>query len=138
MSGTLVSPEDFIGIFNLMGTYQHLVDEGDEDAWADLFTGDGEFLGLPGAPPDAFRGREGLKQIPRASAPIGGRHLMGSFSAQYGDSKDEAHARYYVLFVTCKDEPKMNMLALVRTHLVRVDGDSETVRIWVDSSETGD
>src|ERR1044072_3805681 len=98
MALNLVTPEDYAAILNLMGAYQHLVDAGDEEGWAGLFTEDGAFLGLPAAPPEAFVGREGLKAIPRMNlAQAGGRfrHNMLSFTARYGDTHDEAFASYY-------------------------------------------
>ena len=62
------------------------------------------------------------------------RHLSGSFYVEYGDTKDEAYARYYNLATTwLKDEgPKFLAYALSKTHLVRIDGEwkikSNTVR----------
>ena len=123
----LVSVEDYVQITNLMGAYQHLVDEGDGEGWADLFTEDGGFYGVPGAPPDAFRGREGLKQIPAATRERGARHLTGSLSVRYGDSKDEAFARYYAVLFAFEDGPGVDMFVIVDTHLVRV-GDEWKIR----------
>jgi ketosteroid isomerase-like protein len=129
MALKLVSTEDFAALANLMGAYQHIVDAGDEQGYADLFTEDGAFLGLPEevGPPDSFRGREGLKKIPRfAQAMFGGRyrHNMCSFSAHYGDSRDIAFARYYVLATTsiAGQSTKVDQV-IVNTHLVRIGGD---------------
>ena len=115
-----ISTDDFVAISNLMGHYQFLVDAGDEEGWASLFTEDGAFFGLPGM--DPVEGREALKQIPKLAAQMGGkgRHLTGSFSVRYGDSRDEAFAQYYVLFLNWEDESKLTLFADVRTHLVRV------------------
>lgn len=126
MALKLVSAEDFTTILNLMGKYQHLVDEGDEEGWADLFTEDGAFLGLGN---DAeFRGREGLKQVPRMNiAQSGGkfRHNICSFSAEYGQDKDEIFARYYMIgTVGMSGEGAAVALQVdLRTHLVRIKGD---------------
>lgn len=130
MSLKLVSVEDYVAIINLMGAYQHLVDDGEEDKWVELFTEDGAFYGLPEAvgPPESFRGREGLKQIPRFAKQVFNgkyRHHMGSFFVEYGDNTDEAFARYYILASSWMVEQggKMEMFALVKTHLVRVSGE---------------
>lgn len=124
MPGKLVSTEDYISILNLMGTYQWLVDAGDEQGWADLFTEDGFFAGLP----VTFRGREELKVIPREVAKYGGdkmRHLTGNYSMQYGETTGEAHVRFYSLVTTwLKDEGgKFFNLALCNAHLVRINGE---------------
>jgi hypothetical protein len=128
MALKLVSTEDFSALMNFMGAYQHIVDSGDEDTYADLFTEDGAFLGLPEelGPPESFRGREGLKRIPRFSwATYAGRyrHNMCSFTAEYGDSTDVALARYYVLATTsAAGEPLRVAQVIVNTHLLRIGG----------------
>ncbi len=122
-----LSAEDFAAIVNLMGKYQHLVDDGDEEGWANLFTEDGAFLGLPGVP-DGFRGHEALKQVPRlnlANGKGGFRHNMCSFSAEYGDSRDEARARYYIIGTLSTPEAGTQVVLEVdvRTHLLRIGGE---------------
>jgi hypothetical protein len=130
MARKLVSPEDYAALLNLMGTYQHLVDSGDEDGWADLFTEDGAFLGMPedAGPPDSFRGREGLKKVPRITfGNFGGkfRHNLCSFGAVYGDTRDEAFAQYYIVgtISTPAEGAKILIQVDVRTHLVRIGGE---------------
>jgi hypothetical protein len=129
MALDLVTPEDYSAILNLMGTYQHLVDDGDEEGWADLFTDDGAFLGLSGdhAPADGFTGREGLKRVPRLNiAQSGGRfrHNLCSLGARYGETRDEAIARYYMLgtISTPGQATTVLMEVDVSTHLVRIEG----------------
>jgi ketosteroid isomerase-like protein len=124
MSFRTTSSDDYAAIANMIGAYQHLVDSGDEDGYADLFTEDGAFLGMPEevGPPDSFRGREGLKRIPRLTmAGYGGkfRHHVGSLTVSYGETQDAAVARYYVLAVTSLQEPKIERVVLVTTQLVR-------------------
>jgi len=126
----LVSAEDYAAILNLMGKYQHLVDDGDEEAWVELFTDDGAFLGLTdeqGNPADV-RGREALKSVPRMNYSLNNgktRHNMCSFGAEYGESRDEAFARYYVVgTVSPPGEPvSVSMEVDVSTHLVRIGGE---------------
>lgn len=125
-----VNSEDYSQILNLMGKYQHLVDDGDEDGWADLFTEDGAFLGVGGddaSLDDDHRGREGLMKIVRMNiAQSGGRfrHNLCSFSAEYGGNPDEAFARYYVIG-TVSPPGEGTQIAIqvdVRTYLVRIGG----------------
>jgi hypothetical protein len=123
-----VSPEDFAALSNLMGRYQYLVDAGDEEGWVELFTEDGAFQGLGPEADEQFRGREGLKGVVRMNVGNGGgrmRHNMTSFSAEYGDSTDEAHARYYMVgIVTPPGQPAQIAVQVdVHTHFVCVDGE---------------
>lgn len=130
-----VSVEDFISIFNLMGTYHWLVDEDAEgNEWASLFTEDCFFSGIP---PKTFYGHEGLKKIAAAVGTFQGkyRHLSGNYSIEYGATKDEAYARYYTLTTTWLKEqgPKLDDLALAKVHLVRINGEwkikSNTIKL---------
>ncbi|MDG2004495.1 MAG: nuclear transport factor 2 family protein [Novosphingobium sp.] len=120
-----VSSEDFAAIVNLMGHYQHLVDDGDEEGWADLYTEDGAFLGFS-ENDDEFRGREGLKKVVQMNIANGGgkfRHNICSFSAEYGANRDEAQVRYYMIG-TISPAGQGTQVAVqidVTSHLVRVD-----------------
>ena len=122
-----VTAEDYSLILNLMGKYQHLVDDGDEDGWADLYTEDGAFLGVS-ENDDDHRGREGLKKIVKMNIVQSSgnfRHNISSFSAEYGISSDEAHARYYMIG-TISPPGQATQIALqvdVRTHLVKIGGE---------------
>ncbi|MCX7864051.1 MAG: nuclear transport factor 2 family protein [Novosphingobium sp.] len=123
-----VSAEDFSQILNLMGHYQHLVDSGDEEGWAQLFTEDGAFLGLGPEADARHRGREGLRQVVRLNMANGGgrfRHNICSFSAQYGEHGDEAHARYYMIGVITPpgEAPRIAIQVDVETHLLRIGGE---------------
>lgn len=122
-SGKRASVEDFISILNLMGEYQFLVDEGDEEGWSSLFVEDGFFEGLP----VPFSGHEALKMIPRSTNAYAGkmRHLSGNYNIRYGDTTDEAFARFYSLVTTwVKGEgPKFFQMAICKAHLLRVDGE---------------
>ncbi len=129
MSFKPVSLEDYCAITNMMGAYQHMVDSGDEEGYADLFTEDGAFIGMPEevGPAESFRGREGLKRIPRLTLAFYGgkfRHHVGSFTVSYGDTKDAAVARYYVMAATCLEGkgPKIEQMVNVTTQLVKIGG----------------
>ena len=131
VTGKRVSVEDFVNIQNLMGQYQFLVDEGDEEAWTALFVEDGFFAGLM---PDAIVGREALKMIPQSAAQFQGklRHLSGNFNMRYGATTDEAFAKFYSFVTTWikGDGPKMFQMAICEAHLLRVDGE------WMVKSNT--
>ena len=102
---------------------------GDWNGWADLFTEDGAFIGFPEeqVPGGGYHGREALKQVPRMNIAQGGgrfRHNLCSFGARYGASRDEAHARYYMIG-TASPPGAATVVAMqvdVRCHLVRIDG----------------
>lgn len=130
MAGKTLSGDDFAAIQALMGKYQQLVDAGDEAGWAALFTADGAFLGLADeqGSMDGYRGQEGLKKIPRLNMTrFGGnfRHNLCSFSAEYGDSRDEVFARYYVLGTLSgsSEGTRLVMQVDVDTHLLRINGE---------------
>jgi hypothetical protein len=119
-----VSLEDFVAIQNLIGRYQWLVDSGDSEGWAGLWTEDGAFTGGATQP---FIGREELKKVP-AWVKTGWngalRHLSGSFCVEYGAGKDEAVARYYNLVTTWNGaQPKLSTMALSEMRLLRRNGE---------------
>jgi ketosteroid isomerase-like protein len=93
-----VSTDDYVSISDFLGRYCWLVDAGDEEGWAALWSEDGVFAGVM---PEPVVGREALKGIPRgAYASSGGklRHHVGSLNCDYeAGSKDVAIARYYNL-----------------------------------------
>jgi hypothetical protein len=120
-----ISVVDFTAIQNLLGRYQHLVDEGDSEGWASLFTEDGVFASAYIEP---HRGREMLKKIPAAVEQMYSdrmRHHMGSLYIEYGSGTDEAFAKYYSLVTTWLEnaEAKLFCLALYSSHLLRVNGE---------------
>lgn len=120
-----ISVEDWVEISNLIGKYQWLVDEADQGRWSSLFTEDGAFLSVEG---EGYRGHDALR---RAAAMTGEnfagmmRHSPGAIWIEYGESKDEAFARYYSLVTTWfKDPgPQFFNMALCSMHLLRIGGD---------------
>jgi hypothetical protein len=119
-----VTVEDFVALQNLVGKYQWLVDGGDSEAWAALWTEDGAFTGGATQP---FVGHEQLKQVP-AWVKTGWngalRHLTGSFYAEYGENTNEVIVRYYNLVTTWNDpSPKLFTMSLSEMRLVRRSGD---------------
>ncbi len=123
MSGR-ISVEDHIAIQNLIGEYQWLVDGGDSEGWAQLWTVDGAFIG--GAT-ESFIGHAALKQVPtwvKSSWNGQLRHTTGSLFIRYGASVDEAVAKYYNLVTTWHEEPPaLFVCALSEMTLVRISGE---------------
>ena len=124
MSSKTISLEDDLAIRNLMGKYQWLVDGGSDD-WVNCFTPDGGFVG---GLPEPYHGHARLKEIPklvREHYQDKMRHHIGSFWTEYGNTKDEAYARYYALVTTwMKDQgPQFFQMSLCTVHLVRVNSE---------------
>jgi hypothetical protein len=118
-----VSVEDFVTLQNLVGKYQWLVDGGDSEGWASLWTEDGVFSGGATEP---FAGHDALKQVPAwVKQGWGGalRHHAGSLYAEYGSTADEAIVRYYNLVTTWNEAaPKLFTFAISEMRLVRISG----------------
>ena len=66
-----VNVEDRMEVYEVCARYCWYVDEGDSEAWADLWTEDGVFAGVT---PEPLRGREALKGVPPTS--IAGRFQL--------------------------------------------------------------
>ena len=118
-----ISAEDHIAAMNLLCKYQWLVDEGDSEGWAALWTDDAIFTGAMGHP---LRGREQLRSLPGAVLKgFGGkiRHLMGNCYLEYGDTTDEVHAKFYNLVTTWLQGEGAQFFAIGSSSvsLVRVD-----------------
>jgi bifunctional aromatase (cyclase/dehydratase) len=111
---------DVVEIQQLIGKYQWLVDDGEAEEWADLYTEDGVFTGGSAG---SVRGREHLQRVPRGVKMRWNgalRHQCGSLHIERGTSDDEAIARYYNFVTTWADGvPKMFTFALSELRLVR-------------------
>jgi hypothetical protein len=118
-----VSVEDFVALQNLVGRYQWLVDGGDSEGWASLWTEDGVFSGGATEP---FAGHAALKKVPAwVKEGWGGglRHQTGSLYAEYGSTTDEAIVHYYNLVTTWNESPpKLFTFAVSEMRLVRLSG----------------
>jgi ketosteroid isomerase-like protein len=114
-----VSTEDYLAITQMFARYCWLVDEGDAEGWANLFTEDGELAGLT---PVILKGREQLKSIPTgAFAGSQGklRHMAGNMCCEYGDNRDVVHAKYYNMVTNWQDGGKFTCMAISKVVLVR-------------------
>jgi hypothetical protein len=112
----IVSLEDRAKVEDLLARYCFFVDEGESDAWADLWTEDGIFAG---ATPKPVAGREALKGVPIWSQSGGCRHSLVNLIMDYGETNDEMIVRGYNLVTNWLDDAKLGVLSVVRYHLVR-------------------
>jgi hypothetical protein len=100
-----VTVEDYVAVMNLIGEYQWLVDNGDAEGWANLWTEDGVFSG---GTVETYVGREQLKKIPEwVKNGWGGklRHHAGSCFMKYGADTNEMIANHYNLVTTWNVQP---------------------------------
>jgi 3-phenylpropionate/cinnamic acid dioxygenase small subunit len=120
-----ISAEDHVAVMNLLNKYQWLVDEGDSDGWAALWTEDATFIGAMKQP---LHGQEQLRSLPGAVLKgFGGkiRHLMGNCYVEYGDTTDEVRARFYNLVTTWLPSEGAQFFAIGSSSVLLVRRDAE-------------
>ena len=115
-----IGAEDWTEIANVIGRYQWLLDGGEAEAWAGLFTPDGAVRGVG----EEVRGTAALKAA--AAATFAGfrgrmRHAQSALWIEPGASREEAIARYYALVTTWPEgrPPELFNLGLCEVRLVR-------------------
>ena len=89
-----IKNEDRSAIVELLARYCWLVDSGDGDGWADLWTEDGKFTGLP----DPLEGKDALRQLPPGFHGMADgklRHIITNIVVEPGKNADEATAKGY-------------------------------------------
>lgn len=111
-----VSLQDWVDTYDLLARYCYFVDEGECEAWVDLWTEDGVFAGVM---PEPVRGREALKQVPIWSISGGSRHKLVNLIIEYGESKDEITVRCYNFITAWLGDAKIGGMAVARYQLVR-------------------
>ena len=117
-----VSTEDHVAISDLLARYCWAVDEGDEDGWVALWTGDGVFTGVT---PEPIQGREALRGVVRMAqgqGPGKTRHMITNLFCDYVDGPGRVLAPYYNLVSHWNEGPRIALLALSRVQLVRDGG----------------
>jgi hypothetical protein len=119
-----VSTDDRVEAFDVLARYCWYVDEGDGEAWADLWTPDGVFAGAASHP---IRGREAFKQI--AASSLGGafRHQHSNLFADYGETENDLIVRGYNLVTSWLNEPQLVSMGVARYHLIR-SGDTWKIK----------
>jgi 3-phenylpropionate/cinnamic acid dioxygenase small subunit len=111
-----VTVEDRLEAFDVLARYCFFCDEGDSQAWVDLWTEDGVFAGVA---PEPIRGREALWQVPITSLSGGSRHKLVNLICEYGDTPDDMIVRGYNFVTSWIDGANFACNAVVRYHLVR-------------------
>ena len=90
----ILTVEDRTAIHDLLARYCWHIDQGEGDAWADLWCDDGSFTGIP----EPLQGREALRQMPGGfHAMFSGklRHHITNAVVEAGSAADEARVRAY-------------------------------------------
>ena len=115
-----ISTDDYVAISDHLGRYCWLVDSGDEEGWAALWTEDGAFTGVT---PEPVIGREALKTIPRFEKQAANgrmRHLIGSLHCDYiGGDRNTVRARYYNLVTNWVQGGAFTCMAVCDAVIVR-------------------
>jgi hypothetical protein len=109
---------DEFAIRGMFARYVHLLDKGDADGWAGLFTEDGTWtrlnvspceLGGSGMPAVTYRGREQLVQLVNDTAGTRfrgrSRHQMTDIVIEEGDDPDDARGLSRALITSWLDGP---------------------------------
>lgn len=112
-----LSIEDELDIMDVLARYNHAIDSGDAEAWADTFTADGLFEGSR----DTVKGRAELLEFVRNRDPeVRIRHWNNNVLIE-GDG-DDASMRVYLLSLDVSGPPKLRSSGVYHDTLKRVDG----------------
>jgi uncharacterized protein (TIGR02246 family) len=112
---------DHSAILELLARYAWLVDEGDGDGYADLWTSDGKFTGIP----TTMEGRDALRKMPPEFYAMAGgqlRHLFTNVVVDAGAAADEATAKCYSSVYDLRNGAKLWVFAKLTYTLVRLSG----------------
>ena len=113
--------DDHAAITDLLARYSWLVDEGEGEAWADLWTEDGRFTGIP----EPLQGREALRQMPPAlRTGFDGklRHHISNVLLTPGANTEEAQVKAYSMVSDWRAGGRLLTFAKVTFSLVRQSG----------------
>jgi len=115
----MLDAADKLEILELAARYNHAIDFGDGEAWADTFTPDGVFKG---GGPGPVQGREALAAFVGGFAQnmAGARHWTNNHVID-GDGDSATHTCYLNLIQT-KDGAKSVVTARYNDEVVKVDG----------------
>jgi uncharacterized protein (TIGR02246 family) len=105
-------------ITQLFAEYCWLVDSGDGDGWAALWTEDGAFTGVP----DPLKGRDQLRAMPPGfHQGFGGklRHHITNLGVKVAPDGDRAQVRAYSVLSDWRDGGKLMSFAKVNAEVVR-------------------
>jgi hypothetical protein len=110
--------QDRMAIQELLARYCWLIDHGQGDAWAELWTADGSFTGIP----EPLHGRAALRQMPPGfHTAFGGklRHHIGNVLITPGERPDQAKVRAYSMVSDWRTGGKLLSFASVQFGLIR-------------------
>jgi hypothetical protein len=117
----MIEAGDWAAIHDVLSRYVWLIDGGDHEGWAALWTEDGVLTGR-----GEVRGRAALAALAATqTGKYGGdmRHLMSNLDCSYAESRDVVRARFYshvsLLGVHAEDYG----IALCHAELVRQGGE---------------
>lgn len=110
-------PEDHLAILNLLSRYNHAIDLGSPEMWADCFTDDAEF---DARPVTHSRGRAELIEF--AARSLGRTRHWNSNVIVEGDG-DEATSRVYLMTLTPGADAKPGITGVYTDQLVKQDGE---------------
>jgi 3-phenylpropionate/cinnamic acid dioxygenase small subunit len=114
--------DDHTQIQQLIARYCWLVDEGDGDGWASLWTLDGAFTGIP----EPLHGREALRKMPGGFFGISQgklRHHIANLWVTPGDREGRAQVKAYSVVSDWREGGKLLVFAKVTFTLLH-DGDA--------------
>jgi uncharacterized protein (TIGR02246 family) len=117
-----LSTDDHLAILDLAARYNHAIDGGDPQAWADTFTADGVFVSTRSG---RHAGREALVAFAEdfARTRKGIRHWVNNLVVEGDSATGRASLRcYLLLWDTNQSPPAVVGAADYEDDLVRVDG----------------
>jgi hypothetical protein len=120
----MITVEDRLEALDVLARYCFFVDEGEVDAWADLWTEDGVFAGTTSEP---IRDRDALRAVPIKSLAGGCRHKLANLICKYRATENSPIARGYNFVASWIIGASIAGAAVVRCHLVRC-GDTRKIR----------
>jgi hypothetical protein len=116
-----LTSDDRNAIQDLLARYCWHFDEGQGDAWADLWTPDGAFTGIP----DPAHGREALRRLPAGFHEMFAgrmRHQIVNIAADAGPAANQAEVRAYSLLSDWRESGKLFAFAKLAMRLKRESG----------------
>ena len=121
----MIGTDDRLAILDMLARYCWLVDAGDGDGWANLWTEDGAFTGIP----TPLRGRDQLRNVPSGKF----KHILSNVTVDPGCSHDEASAMAYSTIYEASSG-KLMSLGSARYRLVRSVGEWRIKALHVELS----